>query len=319
MSAHSKGAILKCNQLLTEKELRQVHKGKDPKKGVKVNVTEITEDENTYEKGIIADINQKKDTKPMESWSILSDHVKYVQHDESDNLHNVNFDSLNYHVIEDIYKELKEQEMLKTSIDFSGVSEKVKSDYLDVYDGVYAEVISTNRFDEDTDLSTTYLRQIDMSRKTEVKAEESFAMNAAGHTRGELLDSTECEILIDTGASKSYMSKPYYMQCRSLHAMPKFTSTTRRIQVGNVQYVGVPFLIPVIITIQKHRFEIFMLVSEIHENVDLVLSIKNLFELEGVINSRDSCLSFLNRSMPFFAKEVIEVKPKEQKLIIVHY
>ena len=46
--------------------------------------------------------------------------------------------------------------MLKTSIDFSGGSEKVKSDYLDVYDGVYAEVISTNRFDEDTDLSTTY-------------------------------------------------------------------------------------------------------------------------------------------------------------------
>ena len=98
----------------------------------------------------------------MESWSILSDHVKYVQHDDSDILHNLNFDSLNYHVNEDIYKELKEQEMLKTSIDFSGVSEKLKSDYLDVYDGVYAEVISTNRFNEDTDLSTTYLGQVDM-------------------------------------------------------------------------------------------------------------------------------------------------------------
>ena len=105
----------------------------------------------------------------MESWSILSNHVKYVQHDESDSLHNVNFDSLNYHVIEDIYKELKEQEILKAGTDFSGVTEKVKSDYLDGYDGVYAEVISINRFDEDTDLSTTYLGQIGMSRKTEVK------------------------------------------------------------------------------------------------------------------------------------------------------
>ena len=93
--------------------------------------------------------------KPMETWSILSDHVKYVQHDDSDILHSLNFDSLNYCVNEDIYKDLKEQEMLKTNIDFSGVSEKSKSDYLDVYDGVYAEVISTNRFDEDTDLSTT--------------------------------------------------------------------------------------------------------------------------------------------------------------------
>ena len=75
-----------------------------------------------------------------------------------------------------------------------------------MYDGVYAEIINTNRFDEDVDLSTTYLGQVEMSRKTEVRAEESFSMNAAGHTRGELLDGTECEILIDTGASKSYMS-----------------------------------------------------------------------------------------------------------------
>ena len=82
--------------MLTEKELKQVYKVTDPKKGVKINVTELTGDENTNKKGIVADINQKKDTKPIESWSILSDHVKYVQHDKSDNLHNVNFDSLNY-------------------------------------------------------------------------------------------------------------------------------------------------------------------------------------------------------------------------------
>ena len=97
--------------------------------------------------------------------------------------------------------------------------------------------------------------------------------------------------------------------------MHKFTSTTRRVQVGNGQYVGVLFVIPVIIAIQKHRFEIFTLVSEIHENVDLVLGIKNLFELEGVIDSLDSCLSFLNRSIPFFPSEKVEVKPKEQKVI----
>ena len=84
--------------------------------------------------------------------------------------------------------------------------------------------------------------------------------------------------------------------------MPKFTPTTKRIQVGNGQYVGVLFVILMIITIQNHRFEIFTLVLEIHENVDLVLGIKNLFELEGVIDSWNSCFSFLNRSIPFFSK-----------------
>ena len=60
-----------------------------------------------------------------------------------------------------------------------------------------------------------------------------------------------------------------------------------------------------------------MLVLEIHENVDLVLGIKNIFQLEGVIDSHDSGVSFLNRSIPFFPQEKTEIHPKEQKLVIV--
>ena len=99
--------------------------------------------------------------------------------------------------------------------------------------------------------------------------------------------------------------------------MQKLTSSTRRIQVDNGQYVGVLFEIPVLMTIPKHRFAIFTLVLEIHENADLVLGIKNLFEIEGVIDSQDCCLIFLNRSISFFKREKVDVKPKEQKLIIV--
>ena len=54
-------------------------------------------------------------------------------------------------------------------------------------------------------------------------------------------------------------------------------------------------IIPVIVDIHRHKFEIYTLVSEIHQNVDLVLGIKNVFELEGVINSRDCYFKFLNR------------------------
>ena len=49
----------------------------------------------------------------------------------------------------------------------------------------------------------------------------------------------------------------------------------------------------------------------------MVLGIKNIFELERVVDSQDSCLSFLNRSIPFFPREKVEVKPKGQKLIVV--
>ena len=68
---------------------------------------------------------------------------------------------------------------------------------------------------------------------------------------------------------------------------------------------------------QGHRFKIYTLVSEIHENVDLVLGIKNVFELEGVINSRDCQFEFLNRSVPFYPEKEIILKPYEQKLVRV--
>ena len=149
-----------------------------------------------------------------------------------------------------------------------------------------------------------------MTRDTKIKAEEKFPITGQGFTSEKLLDGTACQILLDTGATKSYMSKSYYLKCKCLQVLPKFASNTQRIQVGNGQYVSVLFVIPVIIDIYGHRFEIF---SEIHENIDLLLGIKNVFELEGVIDLHDSCFSFLNRSIQFFPREKTEIPPKVQR------
>ena len=99
--------------------------------------------------------------------------------------------------------------------------------------------------------------------------------------------------------------------------MPKFAATAQRIQVGNGQCVSVLFIIPVIIEVHGYRFKTYTLVLEIHENVDLVLGIKNVFELEGVINSRDCRFEFLNRSVPIYPEKELILKPDEQKLVKV--
>ena len=111
------------------------------------------------------------------------------------------------------------------------------------------------------------------------------------------------------------MSKSHYLCCKSLYSLPKFTLKTQRIQVGNGQFESVLFVIPIIIDIQGHRFKIYTLVSKIHENIDIVLGIRNVFKLESVINSCKCCLSFLNTSIPIFPKDEIMLKLKEQKLI----
>ena len=65
------------------------------------------------------------------------------------------------------------------------------------------------------------------------------------------------------------MFKSYYSAGAKLYMhYQNSLQTLQRIQVGNGQYVSVLFVIPVIIDIHGHRFEIFTLVSEIHDNVD---------------------------------------------------
>ena len=84
-----------------------------------------------------------------------------------------------------------------------------------MYEGIQSEVISTTRFDEKSDLSTTYLARIDTTRARKIKAEKTFPISDHGYMVGKLFDGTECQILLDTGASKSFISKSHYLRCKS--------------------------------------------------------------------------------------------------------
>ena len=231
---------------------------------------------------LIVNNAEKIETVPsqIEQWSILSNVVRYIQYDR----HPRNFHSLNVNTVnkEKCRKKLnirkEERELLE--VNFGDMSDKLKEEYLDVYEGIQSEILSTRRFGENSDLCTTYLGKVDRSKNNKIKAEESFPISEQGYTMGKLLDGTECQVLLDT-----FMSKSHYLCCKSLHSLPKFSSRTQRIQVRNGQFVSVLFIIPIRIDIHGHRFEIYTLVSEINENIDLVLAIKNIFALEGVISS----------------------------------
>ena len=67
---------------------------------------------------------------------------------------------------------------------------------------------------------------------------------------------------------------------------------TQIIQVGNRQCIGILFIIPVIVEIHGHRFEIYTLVSEIHENVlnKSNFLLKQILEQEKLSTKQDSNL-----------------------------
>ena len=113
---------------------------------------------------------------------------------------------------------MKNDEDLTSHVIFE--EDRIKDVYFDKYDGIYVEISQATRFDESTDLSTTYLGKTGMTKDQVIKAEEKLPISGQGYIHDKLLDNTECTILIDTDASKPSMSKSYYMQCKSLHTLP---------------------------------------------------------------------------------------------------
>ena len=57
-------------------------------------------------------------------------------------------------------------------LDFGSSPEKLREDYLDIYEGIQSDVISSTRFDESLDFSTTYLGRTNIIRTSTIKAEE---------------------------------------------------------------------------------------------------------------------------------------------------
>ena len=80
-----------------------------------------------------------------------------------------------------------------------------------MYEGIQSEIVNTTRFDENSDLSRTYLGKSDKMRNDKLKVEESFPISEHGYILDKLLDGTECQLLLGTGMSKLFMSKSFYI------------------------------------------------------------------------------------------------------------
>ena len=116
----------------------------------------------------------------MEQWSILSNVINYIQYDK----HPKNYHSLN---ISTVNKEtgrrnsyIKEEEGDMLELDFGDMPGKLKEEYLDVYEGIQSEILSTTRFDENPDFTTTYLGKVDKSKNNKIKQKNHFQYHNKG-------------------------------------------------------------------------------------------------------------------------------------------
>ena len=213
----------------------------------------------------------------MEQWSILSNVLNYIPYDKHPkNNHNLSINAVSKY--KNSLDTSEERDIVK--LDFSITPKILQEEYLDVYEGIQSEAVNTTRFDENLDLSTTYLGRSDIAKSDKLKAEESSPISEQGYTLGKLLDGTECQLLLDTETNKSFMSKSTIYNVKSLHSLPQFVSKHKEFRYEMVNMSVCYFSLPMIIDVHGHRFEIYTLVSKIHQNVDLVLGIRNVFKYE---------------------------------------
>ena len=98
-------------------------------------------------------------------------------------------------------------DVIENSLNFEGIE---PLEYLAHQPDIIAELIINRSYDDLLDVFTTYLG-IDIVQMTDVfNAQPSFPITFDCHSNGELLGGDRLDILLDTGASKSYMSKAYY-------------------------------------------------------------------------------------------------------------
>ena len=99
--------------------------------------------------------------------------------------------------------------------------------------------------------------------------------------------------------------------------MPKFVTTCTGIRIGNGSIVPALFVIPILFMACGHTFEIFTIVAEIDDDIDLVFGFKNIVETEGMLNTRTGEYDFIGRSIPIFPQNDLDVPVGEKAYIKV--
>ena len=123
-----------------------------------------------------------------------------------------------------------------------------------------------------------------------------------GMSKAYLFNRTPMKLFFDSRASRSYLSRKFYDSNPLLHDMPKFLTTCTGIRIGNGS------VIPILFMTCGHTFEIFTIVAEIDDDMDLVFGFKNMVETEGEYD-------FIGRSIPIFPQNDLDV-PAEEKAYI---
>ena len=149
----------------------------------KLSKDNTDEEVNPYQNIIKNSVHKDStNTSQMEQWFVLSSIGNYVQYDRIPENYELNVKALDQRNHRKRYDILKDDERQTLEIDFGNYPNKLRREYLVMYEGVQYEMLNTTRFDESLGLTATYLGRTYMTRAAKIKAEEKSAILEQGYT-----------------------------------------------------------------------------------------------------------------------------------------
>ena len=144
------------------------------------------------------------------TWSILSTVVDYTENDKESPYKNMNYSP--------IYSRFTEESNV--------LCEDLSDLWQERYEEVSCNLYTRNEFDDNSDVSTTYLGYHKSNGEERTfPVDNHIPIDGRGVTEAFLMDNTPMKLFFDSGASRSYLSKKYYDANKSLHKLPKFGTT----------------------------------------------------------------------------------------------
>ena len=109
-------------------------------------------------------------------------------------------------------------------LDFGQTPDISREEYLDVYEGIQSEILNITRFDENSDLSTTYLGKGQTDPNiTSLKWGKSFANIRVREYLRKIIRWNRMPNIVRHRSQKILHVKILpYVHCKSLHSLPKF-------------------------------------------------------------------------------------------------
>ena len=236
------------------------------------------------------------------AWSILSTVTDYTT--IRDNSPYVEMNTSN------LYNKLQEDEQL--------ISGDSSNQWDERFEEVTCSLHYSHKFDDTNDVSTTYLGSyMAKDEPRTFPVDNHIPFDGRGMSKAYLSNGTPMKLSFDSGASRSYLSKRCYDSNHVLHDTPKFVTTCTGIRICNGSIVPALFVIPILFMTCGHTFEIFTIVAEIDDDMDLVFGFKNVVEREGMLNTRTGEYDFIGRSIPIFPQDDLDVPAGEKAYIKV--